>query len=502
MVGVMSAAKIFGLRADPWSVISLALMIVLIFDPMACLAPGFWLSFFAVAILFGLHQAEPPAVKPNIGQQLFIGIRGAAHAQMAITFGLMPITVLFFQQIIMVGPLANALAIPVVSFIVTPLALAASGLALVWDPPWLFQLAAWVMHQLHGFLVWCAERPWAALDWPSPGPLRATLASLGVAAALSGSLTARVGHFRHLGWLCLLLLWHLPQPAPEYGQMRVSFIDVGQGSSLLIRTRDHAMLYDTGPSLGGSDAGDRVVMPVLRRQGLRKLDLVMVSHFDDDHSGGLQSILSSIPVDELQTPEQKLPKDYRLSLSPSLRQTVCEAGRQWTWDGVRFQVLFPLDEEGMRPLERKRPDRNARSCVLRVEALGGASLLLLGDLPEREEKFLVRQLAAPSSGAGRQSVDQSGAGLRAQVLLAPHHGSKTSTSQLLLDHVQPEYVVIQSGFRNRYGHPHPEVLERIQSRVLRTDLQGQIELSWQQGGRPEIRDFWSDSKRFWHLKRQ
>jgi len=536
MVGVVSLCRWCGIRSDPWAVIAIALMVVLVMDPMACLAPGFWLSFFAVAVLFGLSQQDDAkadasdrtirdlraqkagrnlsalrqtfSVMPLVPLVPLVRlIRLAAHAQFAITFGLLPMTVLMFQQIVVVGPLANAVAIPVVSYMVTPLAMLASLVALGSDWPGLFQAAAWVTTTLYGFLNWCVGLPWALFDWPSPGVLRATLASVGVAVALSGLMGQRLGRWRHLGWLSLILLWGpVAEPAPAHGQMAVTFIDVGQGSSVLIQTASHAMLVDTGPLLGGSDAGARMVLPMLRRHGVRRLDQLMISHFDQDHSGGLLSILAALRVDVLSSPEDEPTARARVQTPETTRQEAgmtfsqCQAGQHWEWDGVKFWVLFPA--RGADALPIRDQDRNGRSCVLRVVAADGSSVLLAGDLPAKEERALVAQFAAPSDSADRGLLHLDGASLASQVLLAPHHGSKTSSSQALLDAVRPQWVVIQAGYRNRFGHPHAQVLERLTMPVLRTDLQGAVQFRWPlPGGPPVMTDFWASHRRYWHLAR-
>lgn len=536
MVGVVCLCRWCGIRADPWAVIAIALIVVLVMDPMACLAPGFWLSFFAVAVLFGLAQQDDlkrddpvhkrrdsrerkaggdfkarkedrdiPALRQTFSLMRLVCL--AAHAQFAITFGLLPMTVLLFQQIVVVGPLANAVAIPVVSYLVTPLAMLASLVALGSDWPGLFQAAAWVYTVLYGFLNWCAGLPWALFDWPSPGVLRATLASVGVAVALSGFMGQRFGRWRHLGWLSLMLLWGpVAEPAPPHGQMAVTFIDVGQGSGVLIQTESHAMLVDTGPLLGGSDAGARMVLPTLRRHGVRRLDQLMISHFDQDHSGGLLSILAALKVDMLSSPEDEPTARARVESPETKRQQVgmtfsqCQAGQHWEWDGVKFWVLFPARGTDTVPISEQ--DRNSRSCVLRVVAADGSSVLLAGDLPAKGERALVAQFAAPSDSADRGLPHLDGAALASQVLLAPHHGSKTSSSQALLDAVRPQWVVIQAGYRNRFGHPHAEVLARLTVPVLRTDLLGAVHFRWPDpGGPPVVTDFWAAHRRYWHIAR-
>lgn len=499
MVLVVSMATIVGIRASPWAVLSAALLAVLLMDPIAVLAPGFWLSFMAVGLLFTLADSSPatPAERQQdrrpqsrctvLKQKLFQTMRQAAHAQMAITFGLLPVTVLLFQQVVLVGPLANAIAIPVVSFLVTPAAMLGVLETALTGTGFGFAVAGWLQETLMGFLVWCAGLSFASMDWPSPGIIRTTIASSCLLIALGRVLPMRWQRYRHLGWLGLIALFGAAPAPPADGQMEAVFVDVGQGSSVLIRTHRHTLLYDTGPSFGTSDAGQRMVLPTLRRFGIRKIDRLIISHGDQDHDGGYASIAAVMPIGATLTPT---PQDY-----PGARP--CRAGENWQWDGIRFDVLHPT--------ESVTTDRNAASCVLRIQDAHGGSLLLAGDIPLQTEQMLAAH-HTPSFGARSNGVaHRLGAGLSSQVVLLPHHGSKTSSSQEFLDAVGPQIAVIQAGYRNRFGHPHAEVLARVSeagiSQLVRTDLQGALSVSWQHG-RPLVRDFWETHQRYWHLRRQ
>ena len=499
MVFVVSLGALLGIRANPWAVLSAALLIVLLMDPIALLAPGFWLSFMAVGFLFALpsderlgsQQTSTTKVRASMVDQwrarLVSACRDAGHAQLAITFGLLPITVLFFQQIVLVGPVANAIAIPVVSFLVTPLAMLGVVESVLLKTAVFFSFAAWVQESLELFLHWCAGLSFATIDWPAPGVMRTVIASLGMWIALGRVLPARFVRYRHIGWAGLIALFGAAPSAPPYGKMDATFIDVGQGSSVLIRTNRHTLLVDTGPGMGSSDAGQRMVLPTLRRYGVRRLDRLVITHSDQDHDGGLASVAAVLPITSTLTP---IPDDI-----PGAR--ACRAGDRWEWDGVMFWVLHPSHTDGK--------DRNAVSCVIRVQDAYGGSLLLAGDIPAKTEQSLVVALAPDSGAVGRAAAHRFGARLSAQVLLAPHHGSKTSTSREFLQAVNPQLVVIQAGYRNRFGHPHPEVLDRIQAqpgrRVARTDLDGALHLQWVSGA-PVIRDFWADHRRYWHIGRE
>ena len=228
------------------------------------------------------------------------------------------------------------------------------------------------------------------------------------------------------------LLWQPPRPAA--GQFELLAVDVGQGNAVLVRTARHGLLYDTGPRYGAdSDAGQRVLVPLLRALGER-LDRIIVSHPDGDHSGGAAAVLALQPQAELMA---SLPTDPVLqALHPVLP---CTAGQAWQWDGVRFDVLHPPPG----PWTAARP--NARSCVLRVTGAGGAAALLTGDIERAQEAQLLA----------------SGEPLRADVLLVPHHGSRSSSSPALLQAVAPRVAGVQAGYRNRFGHPAPEVVQRL-----------------------------------------
>lgn len=349
MVTVVSGAKLFGVQANPWAVLSIALCVVLVSDPMAVLAPGFWLSFMAVGFLFTLPDLQQRSYQKTPIEKAIVMIRAAGHAQLAITFGLLPVTVLMFQQIVLVGPLANAVAIPVVSYLVAPFAMAGFVFAEFFQTEAVLIAAAWVQQSLHAFLVWCSGLEFAALDWPSPGVVRTVIASVGMVVALGAVIPKAYAGFRHLGWLGLAALWGVAPAPPAFGDMAVTLIDVGQGTSVLIRTQNHVLLYDTGPTMGSADAGARMVMPMLRRKGIRTIDQLMVSHADSDHAGGLASIAELITVKELRT---SWPSELTLSptqRNPGLMAMPCTTGQSWRWDGVQFDVLHPIENEPIYP---------------------------------------------------------------------------------------------------------------------------------------------------------
>jgi competence protein ComEC len=283
---------------------------------------------------------------------------------------------------------------------------------------------------------------WPGAVWRVPAaPLWAQLAGLFGAALLLLPLPWRL---RLLAPLFVLPLLLPPRDLPATGQFELLALDVGQGTAVLVRTRDHVLVYDTGPQYSrDSDAGQRVVLPVLRALGVTRLDRLMLSHRDSDHVGGARTLLAALPVDELSS---SLEAEHAL-LELAARPTRCAAGQSWTWDGVRFDVVWPRADDYERAARLK---PNALSCVVRV-AGGGRSALLTGDIERDQEAALVAA---------------HGSALRSDVMVAPHHGSRTSSTAAFLDAVAPATAVFQAGYRSRFGHPAPDVLERYRERGI------------------------------------
>lgn len=399
----------------------LALAVVLLIDPFAVLAPGLWLSFGLVAALMlsalGLRR---PAGK----------VRQALRGQWAATVASLLPLLAMFGSFPLVSPLANALGIPFVSILLTPASLLA--VALPWEQPLL--LAGWLAECFYRGVDWLAQWPvWqvAALPWP--------LLLLGGIGSLW--LLAPAGMpGRWLGGCLLLPLLFYRPDAPAPGEVHVRVLDVGQGLSVLIQTRQHALLFDTGAA-----GGERWVLPQLRGFGIAQLDVLLLSHDDKDHVAAAADIVAAMPVRRVLAGQAATLQQY------GLRGEMCRRGQSWVWDGVRFDVLWPLPGAQL-------PDDNSHSCVLRV-ANWQQAILISGDAPRAVEEALVRDY-------GRQ--------LRSSVLVVGHHGSRTSSSPLWLETVAPQWSVLSVGFLNRYRHPQPRVLAALQaeSKVLRTDADG------------------------------
>ena len=433
MVTVFAAALWADRIATPWRTLALALAVIVLVDPWAPLSPGLWLSFGAVVLIFyagtGWSRGESRLVQWG-------------RVQWAITVGLAPAALLLFGQVSLAGPLANALAIPLVSVVITPLALLAAALPV--DA--LLELAAWLVQWLLEFLEWCAALP-AAL-WQQHAPAAGLVAlALGGAAWLLAP--------RGVPWRCAGLALMAPAfasapAAPAAGEAWLTAFDVGQGLAVMVRTSSHTLLYDAGPAFAEDDSGARVVVPALRGDGVGALDLLVLSHEDNDHIGGAQSVLESFEVRSLAS---SLPAGHPLlGLAPGAHR--CARGEAWEWDGVRFEFLHPGARAGG-------ARRNDGSCVLRVAA-AGQSVLLTGDIERAAEAELLGQ--GP---------------LISDVLIVPHHGSRTSSSPEFLAAVAPRWAIVPVGYRSRFGHPHPQVLERYLARgtrIVRTDLDGAIDI--------------------------
>ncbi len=448
MLAVVVALRLSG-KQWPWPAVwLLACAAVVVMDPWALLQAGFWLSFVAVGVLFASDSGVLPVVTsstaaPGCTQQAqattspkALAIQAAAslkamfREQWVITLALTPLTLLLFGQVSVVGLLANALAIPWVTLVLTPLAM----LGVLFAPLW--TLAGSAITVMTGYLNWLAGWSFASLSL-AQAPVWA-----GAAGVVGGlCLVMQLPWSLRLMGLPLMLpvlLWQAPRPGA--GQFELLAADIGQGNAVLVRTARHALVYDAGPSFSReSDAGHRVLVPLLRALEVG-VDRLVLSHRDTDHVGGARALLLMQPQAELLS---SIEAGHPLqALRPAMR---CAAGQRWQWDGVAFDVLHPQ----ARDYDTGRKT-NALSCTLRISN-GRQVALLVGDIEQAQEARLVAQ----------------GAPLKADVLLVPHHGSKTSSSAAFLEAVQPRIALVQAGYRNRYGHPAESVLVRYAERQIR-----------------------------------
>ena len=453
MLATLAVLRLSGARW-PWpQVWMLACAVVVASDPWALLQAGFWLSFVAVGVLFATDLGAPRAgstwakatsdsklpvqqplmASPHLGAgtaHAVASVRASLREQWVITVALAPLTLLLFGQMSIVGLLANAVAIPWVTLVITPLAMLGAVVPAVWD------VAALAVGGLLVILQWLASWPWATLS-VALAPL-----SVAVLAALGGVLLVAPmpPALRVLGLPLLLpvLLWQAPRP-PQ-GEFELLAADIGQGNAVLVRTAHHALLFDAGPRFSlENDAGHRVLVPLL--QSLQeRLDMLVLSHRDMDHVGGAPAVLSMQPQAELLS---SIEADNALQrLRPARR---CVAGQQWDWDGVRFVALHPQAADYDSPAKS-----NAMSCVLRISTVAKTALLT-GDIEQPQEARLVAS---------------AGATLKSDVMLVPHHGSNTSSSAAFLDAVAPSVAIVQSGYRNRFGHPTAPVSARYTERNI------------------------------------
>ncbi|KJZ50509.1 DNA internalization-related competence protein ComEC/Rec2 [Pseudomonas fluorescens] len=402
-----------------WWPLLLALDGILLLEPLASLQPGFWLSFAAVAVLILTFGGR---LGPWRWWQTW------TRAQWLIAIGLCPLLLALGLPISLSGPLANLFAVPWISLVVLPPALLGTLLLPV---PYLGEKLLWLAGGLiewwfRGLGVVSGQIPaWV----PAAVPLWAWV--IGAIGAFL-LLLPRGLPMRPLGWPMLLMLVFSPRPMLQEGMAEVWQLDVGQGLAILVRTRHHTLLYDAGPRFGELDQGERVVLPALRKLGVKGLDLMLISHAHADHAGGARAIAKGLPVEQVVSGE---PSD----LPMELQAEKCESGRQWTWDEVDFQLWhWPLAG-----------DSNQNSCVLLIEA-SGERLLLSGDIDVAAERALLDSpLAVPTDW-----------------LQAPHHGSRSSSSMALLDVLQPKGALISRGQGNSFGHPHATVIARYQKRGM------------------------------------
>ncbi|TNB94511.1 DNA internalization-related competence protein ComEC/Rec2 [Pseudomonas jessenii] len=420
MVGLMLLWRLRFRHLGAWWPLLLAFDALLLLDPLASLRPGLWLSFAAVGILIFTFGGRLGAWK---------WWQTWTRAQWLIALGLCPVLLALNLPISVSGPLANLLAVPWVSLLVLPPALLGTLLLPV---PYVGAGLLWLAGGLIDWLfrgLSVIAGAWPAWISPSLPWWVLLLGSLGALLLL----LPRGVPLRPLGWPLLLILLAPPRERVAAGLADVWQLDVGQGLAILIRTRHHALLYDAGPRFGDFDLGERVVLPALHKLGVNRIDLMLLSHADADHAGGALAVSRGLKVTRVISGDPP-------GLPAILQAEACESGRQWQWDGVRFQLWQWSAAH----------DSNQRSCVLQIEA-NGERLLLTGDIDTAAERVLLESpLALPTHW-----------------LQAPHHGSRSSSSMALLRALRPHSVLISRGQGNSFGHPHPLVLARYRQQGLR-----------------------------------
>ncbi len=459
MLAAVGVLRLAG-KQWPWpQVWMLACAVVVAVDPWALTQAGFWLSFVAVGILFATDNRANYEANKGIWAK-FLSL---FHEQWVITLALTPLTLLLFGQVSVVGLLANAFAIPWVTLVLTPLAM----LGVLAAPAW--SLAAWAVQALAWVLKILSEIPFASI-FIARAPLWA-----GTFGLLGGILLVmRLPWGMRLLGLPLVLPVLFWQPArPQTGQFELLAADIGQGNAVIVQTARHVLVYDAGPRFSReSDAGHRVLVPLLRALDLQ-VDTLMLSHRDSDHTGGALAVLTMQPQAKLVSAIEDEHALQTLRLA-----TRCVAGQHWRWDGVDFELLHPLETDygaGLKP--------NALSCVLRISN-GTQAALLVGDIEQAQEARLV---------ASR------GGGLQADLLLVPHHGSKTSSSEAFLDAVKPKIALVQAGYRNRFGHPAASVIDRYEARSIAVfDSAHCGAASWASAAPADVKCERESALRYWH----
>lgn len=431
---------------------AMALLVILILDPLAVLSSSFWLSFGAVLVILAIPAVIQPIQKITAFNRWLI-------IQLYIFVGLTPVLAIWFYQFTPVSLLANGFAIPWISFLTVPLVLSGTVLLPIHEPLASILLLSAIrsLDMIWPLLEFLSVHSPILFSVPHASFLILIAALIGVVLLfLPPAMPAR-----WLGLFWLLPLFFQQQAFPDEGYFDAEVLDVGQGLSVLIRTRNHVLLYDTGPGTStGFNAGWAVIVPYLRSYGINKIDRIVLSHGDNDHIGGLQDVLQTVEVSSVLT---SVPEKVN-----SDRVTKCQAGQRWVWDGVLFEILAPDRQDTF--------TGNDASCVLKV-GKGRQSILIPGDVEKNAElSLLARNRIIPGS----------------QILLAPHHGSMTSSTPGLVRAVAPDYVIISAGFLNRYRLPKQDIIDRYHqygSIAINTAYAGAVSIQFDANG------FWLETER-------
>ena len=502
MVGVVAYALWSGRNPRSFDIWWWALAFVLLIDPMAPYTPGFWLSFGAVAaILFAMGNSSGLLGIPT-GKELEVhwiyritqALREACRVQAVVTIALLPLTLYWFYQVSVVSPLANAFAIPLVSYVVTPLAIAGALLP-EFIGKWLVLLAHIAMEYLAIALDWMANWNWSVVWAPQPEWWILLFSSVGIIYAIRPGSLVNDWRMRTLALslsipLFIPLLSFSNLTALSAGEFRATVLDIGQGTAVLLETTNRKLLYDTGPIQGKrDDAGQRVILPYLRGRGIDQIDRMVISHSDSDHVGGAATLLKQIQFDSMMG---SLPSNNPLLQNLQARKVQsipCRFGQRWIWDGVEFIVWHPNEDTLFEGQYSRKP--NEMSCVLEVRNQN-ASFWLTGDVEKQGEAEIVERL------------DQSRLaeiGDKQLIFMAPHHGSKTSSSLDLLKGLRPDQAFAQNGYRNRYGHPHPTVSSRYRELRIpfyQTPITGAQIWTFKNHTKPSTQFWRRDINRLWH----
>ncbi len=463
MAAVFMLASLFSIKQPASLRFLLAMAVVLTLNPLSFLGMGFWLSFLAVGALL---LAQRPGKRPT---SPITWLMASLRPQLAVAAGLLVPLLFWIGEVSLLGPLVNIPAIPLVGFCVVPLCLLVACSVPFSETlaETLLQAASWLLQVLLRSLdeVVALGSSFAILDHGTPATL--TLALLAAGSLLA--LMPRGFPGRRLAPLLLLPLFFAQAKSTREDLIRLHILDVGQGLAVIVQTRRQTLLYDTGASFSpDASMGDRVVLPVLNQLNVPKLDAVILSHSDDDHSGGFPAIAKALPIDRLYS-------SFNVPQATGPTYT-CRNYINWRWDNVDFRFLHPAAPQA---------NDNDNSCVLQIQA-GDFTAILPGDIESTVERTLAATLREE---------------LRSNLLIAAHHGSNTSSSWPFLKMVNPEYVVFAAGYRNSFGHPATRVLERssaFTSNLLNTSAEGMISfILTNPESDPQVTSFRTDHPRYW-----
>jgi len=474
MLCVIMLSILFDVRAQSWKTLAIALLLVLILSPFAVMNPGFWLSFFAVGII--LYFSNAPQLKTN---KTISSLYSWSLIQLVIAIGLMPFVLLFFKESSIISPIANFVIVPVFSFIIVPIIFLAGCFLLIFPllSELLFNIVIFVIDKIWYFLEYLAALNFSTIQI-NYLPVSAFIFSfIGIALLFM----PRKFPAKYLTPMFFIPVFFSQAQSPEFGAANVTLLDVGQGLSVVVQTQRHTLIYDTGPRYSESfNTGKTVVVPFLKSKGLTKADMVVISHGDNDHIGGIKSVVESIAVDKILTsvPVKVKSKKKKKKISKnSILIDYCSSDNQWQWDGVYFKMIHPQATSELKA--------NNASCVLKIST-NQNSVLLTGDIEAEAELEIENNLEQD---------------IKANIIIAPHHGSKTSSTELFIKKIDPDYVLYSVGYRNRYHFPSTQVSRRYRQlgvTEFSTSDSGAItfNLSPAKIKKPEL--YRVSHRRFWH----
>ena len=458
MIGVLLLSLLSGRQIVVTHLIAIAAFLILLFDPFAIIAADFWLSFMAVCFIFYVTR-----FRISKQDSMTQWIRVQCYLSMA----LVPLLIFWFKQVPVYSVIANIVAIPVIGFVIVPLVLLATVLIIPFPllSFYIYKFIAVVAGKQWAFLEYIAEQNYGVIPIAAPSVFALILAVSGILILLM----PRGLPARWLGLLWLLPLFFPQLSKPAYAEFDFTLLDVGQGLAAVIETNEHVLIYDTGAYYSERfNLGDAVIIPYLRYNGINTISMLLISHGDNDHIGGAKSILENFTIGKVLT---SVPEKL-----PSGNAEFCYAGQKWNWDGVMFEILHP---DLNSPLSG-----NNNSCVLKVSGPYG-SVLLTGDIEKQAENILLKRSASK---------------LKADILIVPHHGSKTSSTTKFIESVSPQFAFFPAGYKNRFGFPKQDILSRYETHDIDTRVSyksGALLVKFCQNG-IQINEFRPDNQRFWH----